>query len=43
MYRGDILREEITQKIEVERDWLHPWGKSLINLVLLSNLDFMWY
>ena len=31
----DILRDETTQRTEVEKDWLHPWGKSLRNLVLL--------
>ena len=39
----DTLREETTQRIEVEKDWLHSWGKSLRNFILLSNLDFMKY
>ena len=28
---------------EIENDWLHSRGKSLRNLILLSNLDFMKY
>ena len=43
MHMERFLREEITQRTEVEKDWLHSWGKSLRNFVLLSNLDFMWY
>ena len=28
---------------EIENDWLHSRGKSLRNLILLSNLDFIRY
>ena len=39
----DVLREKTSQRTEVEKNWLHSQGKSLRNLILLSNLDFMRY
>ena len=39
----DVLREKTSQRTEVEKNWLHSQGKSLRNLILLSNLHFMRY
>ena len=39
----DVLRDETTQMTKIDKDWLHSWGKSLRNFIILSNLDFMRY
>ena len=37
----NILGEETTQNIQVEKIWLHTWGKSL-RISFMSNLSFIW-
>ena len=44
----DILRKEITQNIQIEKDWLHNWGKSLrilffVKSKLYLELEYIFY
>ena len=43
--REDFMKQSLRlyERIEVEKNLLHSRGKSLRNLILLSNLDFMRY
>ena len=38
---SDVLREEATQNIEVEKIWMHNWGKSLLKNFFLIKSKFL--